>query len=135
MVGHVVGQCALGHGHAGSVVIDHEGEKATFRFVEGQLLQFLHRGPGGHAGHEALGRMAHPSHGRPGCGRGHTPGIEPPVHAPDLRLLGQGDVRGEQAKGRVVSAVAQDLGHLHRLLVVHPHVPGEPDGGRVLFGW
>lgn len=134
VLGHVVGKCTLGHGHAGPVVIDHEGEEATFGLVEGQILQFLHRRPVGHAGHESLGGVAHPRHGRPSGRRGHAPRVEPPVHAPDLRLLGQGDVGGEQADGRVVGAVAQDLRHLHRLFVVHPHVPGEADGGGVLLG-
>ncbi|CAN5229395.1 hypothetical protein BH24ACT1_BH24ACT1_12340 [soil metagenome] len=134
ILGRVVGKCTLGHGDAGSVVIDHEGEKATFRLLEGQILQFPHRRPVGHAGHEPLGRLAHPRHGRPSRRRGHAPGIEPPVHAPDLSLLGQGDVGGEQANGRVVGAVAQDLRHLHRLLMVHPHITGEPDGSGVLVG-
>ena len=63
--------------------------------------------------------------------RAGPPQLEPALHAADLRGLGGLDVGGELLEGRVRGVIPLPGGHLHRLLVVHGHVLGEPDVHRV----
>ena len=100
--------------------------------------QSVELGVGRHPGHQrAVGRadgVAHPLHGRPLRTLRPVPRLQPAQHHAPLVGLGVDDVVREPAHVLVVGAVPHQERHLHRLLVVDRHVPGEPHVGRALRG-
>jgi hypothetical protein len=80
-------------------------------------------------------RVLHPGHLREVGLAGLPPRLEPAAHLADLGELPGLDVEREQPYRRVRAVVPHHLGHLHGLVVVGGHVPGEAgvdrvDGGR-----
>jgi hypothetical protein len=100
--------------------------------LSGELAQSVDLIWGGHAWHEALGRVTHPRHGGLGAGNRQAPYPKPALHDADLALLGEGDVCAQEPHGAAIGPVAYDLGHLDGLAVVDDHIAGEAGLRRVI---